>query len=363
LTLVTYIVQSVTNETTLVVDRIITSGTAQDYGVYGADHDGAALKTMLASDVQIDLYGGVDDDPIDTDIQGSEAEATGLHAFDRKEKVRLLIIPDAHLILDSEGASATADIHDYAMAYCEGRDELFYLYSSDYGKTPTTVQTHFDDMADDSKLAAFYWPWIRVSDPLAAGGTWVPTVGHQAGMFARVHSGDQPYKGLANEKLVGALELEYECSQAEQGPLNEKGINVVRIFDGAIRTMGARTISTDPEWIYIHKRLTYIMIWTSIKEALQGLLFSVNDERLWGKIIASVRAFARTLDRRYHPNGALRNPVDPEADPFYIVCDESLNPPESSTVYYKSGWCIVNCAEVIEEMSGLWDGGYSHTEL
>lgn len=351
-----YSVSVVVSETELTLDRTATAATGASFSVQGKDADGTALIAMLASDVTVEPSLGVDDIPTKTEYIGAAAGKTGVYAFDNTDKIGTLIVPDAPIVLDSVGADATDDLNSAMIDYCAARKDWMYAYCSQKGETPTSVLSAYETAAKYSNFAAFYYPWIKVNDPLSGGTLLVPPVGHITGMYARVDAGAEGvHKAPANELLYGALDVEYDVTETEQESLNPVGINCIRNVNG-IRAYGARTTSKDPEWVWIHKRRAFIMFWKSIKDAMDWTVFEVRAPSLWGGIIRNCDAFFRKYDRRTVRNGALLNPDDSTAQGWYVICDESINPPGESYTKCKWGVCIVETNEWTEFETSLWDG-------
>ena len=356
-----YSVAAIVSETELTLDRNATAGTGQSFSVQGKDTTGTTLIAKLASAVSVAPSCGVDDIPTKTEYIGVEGSKTGVYAFNDTDKIGTLIVPDAPIVLDSNGADATNDLNSAMIDYCAARKDWMYVYCSQKGETPTSVLSDYETAAKYSNFAALYYPWIKVNDPLSGATLLVPPVGHIAGMFARVDNGEEGvHKAPGNELLYGALDLEYDINEVEQESLNPVGINCIRFVNG-IRVYGARTTSKDPEWIWIHKRRAFIMFWKSIDEAMDWTVFQVRAPDLWGRIIRNCDAFFRKYDRRTVRNGALLNPDDSTAQGWYIICDESINPSGESYTKCKWGVCIVETNEWTEFETSLWDGKVSLT--
>lgn len=173
---------------------------------------------------------------------------------------------------------------------------------------------------DDNGYSAFYFPWIRV-----AGGLACPPSGHIAGIYARTDATRGVHKAPANEKVIGALDLNYALTDAEQGELNRLGVNGIRSFSlGGIRVWGARTLADESSPMrYIPVRRLTTAIEESILESTRWVVFEPNDERLWKSLIRDVTAFLTLLWR----DGALKGARPEEA--FIVKCDAENNPSDS----------------------------------
>jgi len=133
-------------------------------------------------------------------------------------------------------------------------------------------------------LATLYFPWIYVSDALNPKGDLVavPPSGHMAGVWARTDATKGVHKAPANVPVLGALNLTYRVTSAEQATLNSMGINCIRYFPAeGILVWGARTLAEESsEWRYLNVRRLIIMIEESIKRATRWVVFESNDRTL-----------------------------------------------------------------------------------
>jgi uncharacterized protein len=167
---------------------------------------------------------------------------------------------------------------------------------------------------DDTKYAAFYFPWIVVSDPRTGARVDVPPSGAICGIYARTDNSRGVWKAPANETIAGALDLKYEVNTATQENLNPKGVNAIRRFPGrGIRVWGARTLSSDPLWKYVNVRRLFIFLEASIYFATQWVVFEPNDPRLWARVKQTVTLFLRSQWRE----GALFGEKEEEA--FHVA--------------------------------------------
>lgn len=170
----------------------------------------------------------------------------------------------------------------------------------------------------DTQYAAFYFPWISISDPQTGARKLVPPGGHTLGVYARTDSERGVFKAPANEILRGTIELAVDINDNQQGTLNPRGVNVIRSFPGrGIRIWGARTMSSNALWKYVSVRRLFIFLERSIYEGTQWVVFEPNEPRLWARVTDTVTLFLRTQWRL----GALFGRT--EAQAFFINCNES----------------------------------------
>ncbi|KAK0339128.1 hypothetical protein LTR94_035831, partial [Friedmanniomyces endolithicus] len=103
----------------------------------------------------------------------------------------------------------------------------------------------------DTQYAAFYYPWIWVSDLQSGQRKLVPPGGHTLGLYARTDTDRGVWKAPANDTLRGVFDLEYLVDDNVQEVLNPRGVNAIRRFPGrGIRVWGARTLSSNSLWKY-----------------------------------------------------------------------------------------------------------------
>jgi phage tail sheath protein FI len=217
-----------------------------------------------------------------------------------------------------------------------------------------------DTAGYDSKMAALYWPWLEVIDPLSKRPIMVPPSGHVAGLWARTDDTRGVPKAPANEVVMGATSLAFQLTSVEQGELNRLGINCIRAFSGrGIRVWGARTLSSDPAWRYLNVRRLFNYLEESIFNGTQWVVFEPNDNALWAKMRRTISSFLVNEWRK----GALFGLTPQEA--FYVKCDDETNPAEgidAGQVMCEIGVAPVKPAEFVIFRLSQFSGGSSLTE-
>ena len=177
----------------------------------------------------------------------------------------------------------------------------------------------------DSKYAAFYYPWIRVVDPLRSAASItrdIPPSGHVAGQYAQTDFQFGVHKAPANAPLVWTQDVTVNINDAVHGVLNQLGINAIRPLSGrGIRIFGARTVSSDPDWRFVNVRRLLMMIEKAVDVATRWAVFEPNDMLTRAKLHLVLTSFLLSLWQR----GALMGGSASEA--FFVKCDEENNPP------------------------------------
>jgi phage tail sheath protein FI len=251
----------------------------------------------------------------------------GIDALKKKDDVNLLCVPDAASGQHFQVAD-TQDIQAYMVQHCEKMQDRFAILDSRKLKADDivfqAVQDQRANLNSDNGYGALYFPWIGISNPFGSGTILIPPSGHTAGVFANNDNNFGVFKAPANEQIRSALSAEATVTDAEQGPLNEKGINVVRKFPSqGIKIWGARTISPVTPWRYVNVRRLVTFIEKTIQEGTRFAVFEPNNLTLWKQIKRLVTDFLTGL----WTEGALFGDTPDLA--FRVRVDETLNPPDT----------------------------------
>jgi phage tail sheath protein FI len=291
-----------------------------------------------------------------TDFEGDASRREGMGGLVAIDEVSIVCMPDAVNLLNGDDVMFR-DAQGKMISHCESLGDRMCILDTPPDLIPQDVlEWRRDKSGADSKMAAMYWPWIEVIDPLSKRPIMVPPSGHVAGVWARSDDQRGVHKAPANEVVMGATMLGFQLTSVEQGELNRNGINCIRAFSGrGIRVWGARTLSSDPEWRYINVRRLFNFVSQTLMEGTQWSVFEPNDERLWMKLRASISNFLTNMWRQ----GMLFGTSAEQA--FFVKCDSETNPPEvieAGQVICEVGISPVKPAEfVIFRLSQYIDGG------
>jgi phage tail sheath protein FI len=278
------------------------------------------------------------------DIDTVAAVQGALDAFAAIDEIALVAVP---------GVTATA-VQTAVITHCVNTGDRFAIL--DGLRAPATLTSGaIQNGVGDSDYAAMYFPWITVFDPATNAPVVVPPSGHVAGIYARVDAARGVHKAPANEVVRGALGVDVRVSRADQGELNQAGINAIRDINGNVTVWGARTLGGDANgaWKYVHVRRLFLFLRESIDEGTGWVVFEPNTQALWSRITRNVTAFLNNVWR----SGALFGSTPAEA--FYVRCDASLNPPEVrdlGQVITEIGVAVVQPAEFVVFRISQWSG-------
>ncbi|WP_437656645.1 phage tail sheath subtilisin-like domain-containing protein [Sorangium sp. So ce1182] len=279
---------------------------------------------LLASLIQTgsgtaDLTGGSDGaapSPTEYEGGGVDTEVTGLAALAEVEDIAIVAAPGGSSAFGSD--TDQQSVRDKLISHCERLKYRFAILSGD--RTLDEGEIRDARGQHDTSYAALYYPWVTVSDPQSRTGELLdlPPEGFIAGIFARSDVERGVHKAPANEVVRGALRFSRSINKGQQDTLNPEGINCLRSFEGrGHRVWGARTLSSDPEWMYVNVRRLFIYLEHSIDKNTQWVVFEPNNESLWLKVRLTIESFLLDVFR----SGALMGTKPEEA--FFVRCDRS----------------------------------------
>ena len=170
-----------------------------------------------------------------------------------------------------------------------------------------------------NNYSAVFYPNVTLNE----NGTKVQVgpSGAIAGLMARIDGTRGVWKAPAGTEadIRGIAGLEYKFSDGDNGVMNPRGLNTIRIFPNGIVNWGARTMDGDDdfasEYKYIPIRRTALFIEESLYRGLKWVVFEPNDEPLWAQIRLNAGAFMHNLFRQ----GAFQGKTKQEA--YFVKCD------------------------------------------
>jgi phage tail sheath protein FI len=281
--------------------------------------------------------------------------STALDELEKIDEIAIVCCPDEN--------DFTA-ITDKLVTQCETLKDRFAILQASDGVIP--VLNHRPSRV--SKYAAYYYPWLRITNPLTQLPMDIPPGGHLAGIYARSDIERGVHKAPANEIIRGlyfdpldpTAGLRVQVTKGDQDVLNPRGVNVLRYFAGRGNLVwGARTTTLDPDWKYVNVRRLFIFVEESIEEATQWVVFEPNDEPLWARVRRSVSDFLTRL----WMDGMLQGKVREEA--YFVRCDRSTMTQadiDNGKLIMLIGIAPVKPAEFVIFRIGQWTGGSEVSE-
>ncbi|HEU0016374.1 MAG TPA: phage tail sheath subtilisin-like domain-containing protein [Longimicrobium sp.] len=283
----------------------------------GLEKAGAA-KHRPAVAGSVALQGGSDGSaPGATEYQGKEADKTGMYALLDVDLFNLLCIPGTARLADTEAKAVLGE----AIALCQ-QERAFLIIDPPPEKDHKTVVAWAEQLPA-SRNAAVYYPRILAADPLRQFRLReMPASGALAGIYARTDAERGVWKAPAGTEAVlrGTQGLSYLLTDAENGVLNQKGVNALRSFPVYGRVAwGARTRkgadAQGDEYKYIPVRRLALYLEETLFRSTQWVVFEPNDEPLWSQIRLNVGSFMHGLFRQ----GAFQGNTPAKA--YQVKCD------------------------------------------
>jgi hypothetical protein len=298
------------------------------------------------------LTGGTDGAALAlADFEGNPAALpgtrTGIAGLNDVDEISLLCCPDENLF---------PQISTDLVAQCELRMDRFAILQSAFAAgSPSNLYPSVP-----SKYAAFYYPWMNLTNPTSGRSLPVPPGAHIAGIYARSDNAIGVHKDPANEPILGIDSLQFNLNNDTQAILNPRGVNCLRFFRNSGNLVwGGRTTTSDPDWKYINVRRLFIFIEKSIQEVTQWVVFEPNNQTLWARVKRSVGDFLTGL----WMDGMLMGAKKEQA--FFVRCDQTTMTQadiENGRLIVVVGVAPVYPAEFVIFRIGLWDGGASVSE-
>ncbi|HEY2031754.1 MAG TPA: phage tail sheath subtilisin-like domain-containing protein [Myxococcales bacterium] len=279
----------------------------------------------------------------------SSTTKTGLKQFEDLESLSIIAAPGS--TFNYTGDPDRADtIVNLVIAHCALM--RFRIAVIDSGNSLSITQVQDMRARFDSSYAAFYYPWVRVLDPVTRVPIFLPPSGFVAGIYARNDLNRAVYKAPANEVVNLSIGFERLLNKAQQDVLNPPGINCFRYFEGrGYLLWGARTMSSDPEWKYVNIRRYFAYLEHSIDHGTQWAVFEPNGPHLWSNVRQTIADFL--LNEFF--TGAMVG--DKPETSYFVRCDRSTmtqNDLDNGRLVVLIGVAAVKPAEFVIFRIGQW---------
>lgn len=278
--------------------------------------------TWLEDEPVVAFAGGADGGTphVTTDVQGSEADRTGIYALLEADLFNLLCIP-----LDTWSTADAGEVALWGAAAQLCRDEQAVLLVDPPSEWATfaAAESGAAELTLRDRNAALYFPRIVTPNPLLQNRTSeFPPCGAVAGAIARTDAGRGVWKAPAgiDVNLFGVPQLALRLTDPQHGVLNQLGINCIRSFPVYGRILwGARTLDgadvLASEWKYLPVRRLALYIEESLRRGTRWAVFEPNDSPLWAQLRLSIGSFLASLFRQ----GAFQGSSASEA--YFVKCD------------------------------------------
>jgi uncharacterized protein len=241
----------------------------------------------------------------------------GLATLERVEEIGLVCAPDLTHLASANLLAAQTSV----LRHCATLGDRFALLDAPREQSEAETDQWATALGATTLRAfgAALHPWIRGRFDDAE--RLVPPSGMIAGVIARTDAQRGVNKAPANEQVKGAFSLEPPIDRRRHGPLNLLGVNcILKLEDGDVRLMGARTLSDDPALRYVNVRRTILTLKKILAQRMLWTLFEPLTPDLERRIEDSLRSVLESLVAKGVT--ASQRP----ADAFYVKCNAETNP-------------------------------------
>lgn len=245
-----------------------------------------------------------------------------------QEDIGLLTMPVLSYLpveFTKAGASVKHDpVLDLLLGHCREMNNRFFIIDTPKDLHEYMLRRWVRDVRrrnpKSASYGALYYPWLCDGDDV------FPPSGAVAGVYARVEAEHEPF-GVAwppaNEVLRGVTHPAVELRWSETGDLADVGINPILDQTGrGVVIWGARTLSTDPRWLFINSRRAISFITEQVRRDSEWLVFENQSPELW----AIVRRMISSRLDQFWRAGLLSGEVAGAS--YQLRCDATNNPPE-----------------------------------
>lgn len=186
----------------------------------------------------------------------------------------------------------------------------------------TTAVIAYRDALPSSSYAVLDSGWKYQYDRYNDVYRYVPLNGDTAGCAVRADQVAEPWispAGFSRGQIKNVVKLPYNPSQANRDDLYRNGINPVVTFPGQGTVLyGDKTMQSKPSaFDRINVRRLFIALEKTIERSAKQQLFEQNDAFTRQAFVAMVEPYLRSVRGR-------RGITE-----YYVVCDETNNPPAS----------------------------------
>ncbi len=208
-----------------------------------------------------------------------------------------------------------------ASAFCQLKRAFLLVDPDDDWNDITTAEQGVNAIRTGvaTRNAACYWPRLDVG-----GGTYVDPSGALAGVMARTDGNRGVWKAPAGLEATvrGVTGVQHQMTDPENGVINPKALNAIRLFPAGVVSWGARTLvgfngSGNVDDKYIPVRRTMLFIEESLYRGLRFAVFEPNDEPLYAQIRLAAGSFMNGLFRQ----GAFAG--QKATDAYFVQCDRT----------------------------------------
>ncbi|MCP4550271.1 MAG: type VI secretion system contractile sheath protein TssC [bacterium] len=138
----------------------------------------------------------------------------------------------------------------------------------------------------------------REANQYEDGDMWIPPSSLIAGKMYQVDSTSgmqQPSAGFKYGKIAESKYIKFRANQPDASKINEKGVNTMVNFEGAVVAMGSSTMSTKETFNIYSIRRTYDYVYKTLRNYLNKQTFSVIDQKFIDTLRRDIDKFMKAI--------------------------------------------------------------------
>ena len=216
--------------------------------------------------------------------------------------------------------SLHSTVTNHAMDKVEARADAFYVMdTAAWGDNVSTAVSNVATL--DSNYVATYYPWVKMDDPDAGGGVWVPPSVVIPGVIAFTDSVAHEWfapAGLNRGGLSSVRMAKKKLTHTDRDRLYEARVNPIATFPNqGVVVFGQKTLQAKPSALdRINVRRLLIRLKKFIASSSRFLVFEQNDSSTRARFLNIVNPFLESVQA----NSGL--------SAFKVVMDDSNNTPD-----------------------------------
>jgi hypothetical protein len=153
---------------------------------------------------------------------------------------------------------------------------------------------------DYKQYATIFTNWVmaREATQYEDEAMWIPPSSVVAGKIYQSDSTigmQQPSAGFKYGKIAESKYLRFRANQPDASKINEKGVNSMVNFEGAVVAMGSATLSTKETFNVYSIRRTYDYVYKTLRNYLNKQTFSVIDQKFIDALRRDIDKFMKAI--------------------------------------------------------------------
>lgn len=228
--------------------------------------------------------------------------------------------------------TATAQLIVAARAVLTNRIEIIDVEDTGVEADLITASDPAGITVAERRAVGLFAPWIDIPPAAAGGGNRrIPPSGIVAAAMARNDArGHSPNEPSAGELGVSdfAVGVSQTFDDDTRNTLNQNGVNVIRMLNGAVRIYGYRTLAdpvTDENWLLLSNARLFMAIQAECDSVAERFVFRQIDGQ--GRVISEFGGALTGVLLPYWQRGSLYGLTPGEA--FRIDVSSNVNTPET----------------------------------